>query len=372
MRENRRYIFISNVDIKKPRGGWDGLGGKIFELLTGKLHIIDLLDKINPPVKFLPRLQSKVFRKLGLAANFPVFSARRLKLIAGILEEKLNGKNDYLIFHGATPWIYFQPKQEYCAILDCSFITYMNVYHDISKYSKRDIDRIGQLEKQFLQKASYVFFTSDWALQDTCRNYGLTDNNMVRIGQGSSTSIRPVNIQVAAIRKQFLMIATDFLGKGGAVICRCFEKLIIQYPGYILVIVGQQPPEHLMKKPYVRYLGYINKSTAEGEQQLEELYQQSKALLMMTRRDIAPLVIIEAALQGCPSIVNNLCAIGEMIVNEETGFLIENGEAEMLQRMVDVAGMDAEKELQIRGKAYDFISRNFNWEKVIAPMLDRI
>jgi glycosyltransferase involved in cell wall biosynthesis len=233
------------------------------------------------------------------------------------------------------------------------------------------MERVIKKEKKFLQEAEYVFFTSDWALQDACKHYGLTGSNMVSIGQGPSTTVRPYHIQPEAVRKQFLMIATDFLGKGGREICRYFEKFNSLHPGYSLVIVGQRPPENLLNKPYIQYLGYINKSTAEGEQQLEQLYRESKAVLMMTRKDIAPLVIIEAGLQGCPSIANNMSAIGEMIVTGETGFLV-NQENDMLQRMTDIAEMATEKTIEMRNKVQHLMNQQFNWNVVISKMLERI
>ena len=127
-KEDRSYLFISNVDIRKPRGGWDGLGGKIFELLSEHFLNLRLLDKINPPVDFYSKAKSKFFRIVGWKADFPIFSKRRLNIIADELREKVHPDTQYLIFHGATPWINYKPTQQYCAILDCSFITYMQKF----------------------------------------------------------------------------------------------------------------------------------------------------------------------------------------------------------------------------------------------------
>src|SRR5688572_2769636 len=121
--KDRNYLFVSNVDIRNRRGGWDGLGGKIFDLLSEHFKTVRLLDKINPPVDFYSKAKSKFFRIIGWKADFPVFTRHRLKKIAEELEMKIQPDIDYLVFHGSTPWISYKPGQQYCAVLDCSFLT---------------------------------------------------------------------------------------------------------------------------------------------------------------------------------------------------------------------------------------------------------
>ena len=367
--EDKNYLFVSNVDISNRKGGWDGLGGKIFDLLHDHFTTVRLLDKINPPIGFYSKAKSKLFRKIGWKADFPAFSTQRLKQIAQQLEQNIQPDVDYLVFHGSTPWVHYQPSKQYCAILDCSFVTYMQVYHDVNAYSKKNLNRVRDLEKIFFERAHRIFFTSDWALKETSRHYGLPGNNFRVIGQGPSTNINGEMDIDTDVRNQFLFIGSDFLGKGGAEICNSFQKFLQTYPDYELVIVGQRPPEHFLQAKNITFLGFINKSVPEGEKQLEKLYLESKVLLLVTKKDIAPLVVIEAGMHGCPSIANNVSAVGEMIRDKETGLLIGNNEDEMLNGMLTIARMNQPDVLLMRNEVKRFMKENFSWSEISRKMI---
>lgn len=365
------YLFVSNVDMNNRKGGWDGLGGKIFDLLCERLGPVTLLDKVNPEISFYSKAKSKFFRLTGLKAGFPAFSKSRLNTIASLLGKQIAQNTGYIVFHGSTPWIHYQPAAKYCALLDCSFITYMQVYHQVDQYSSKDIDRIKNKERIFFKNAHRIFFTSHWALQETCKHYDLKGENFEVIGQGPSMVIKEQEKNIP-VKNQFLFIATDFLGKGGAEICNSFQQFLETYQDYELVIVGQRPPENFLQGKNIRFLGYINKSTQEGQEQLENLYRQSKALLMMTRKDIAPLVLIEAGLYGCPTIGNNASAIGEMIRNKETGFLVNNNEYELMKAMHEMAKMNEHEIMQMRKKVKEFMLTDFSWNEIIRKMSEAI
>ena len=367
--EKRKYLFISNVDIRNRRGGWDGLGGKIFDLLSDKLGSVRLVEKINPPISFYSKAKSKMLRVLHLPANFPAFTRIRLKRFAGLLKEQVGTDADYLIFHGSTPWVNYRPEKKYCAILDCSFITYMEKYHDINSFSKKGIERVRRKEKAFFENAHRIFFTSDWALRETRKHYGIDGANFKRIGQGPSTNVKVNTAINVPLKNQFLFIATDFMGKGGAKVCNAFQQFLKEFPDYELVIIGQRPPEIFLQGRKINFVGFINKSTAEGEAQFEKLYRETKALLMMTRKDIAPLVILEAGMFGCPCIANDVSAIGEMVRDKETGFLIGSTEEDLLKAMTTMAGMNDSEIIEMRKKATAFISNNFSWEEIIHTMI---
>lgn len=369
IKKHKKYLFVSNVDLKNRRGGWDGLGGKIFDLLTEKFTIVRLLDKVNPPIPFYSKVRSKLCRKIGIKANFPAFSYQRLQRIAGILKRQVHPDTNYVVFHGSTPWVCYHPTVQYCAILDCSFVTYMQVYHDINKYGRRLINKVRDAEKVFFENADQIFFTSDFALQETRRLYALSGENFTVIGQGPSTNLEVDLRTIDVPGNQFLFIGTDFLGKGGAEICNSFQRFSEIHPDYELVIVGQRPPEHFLKAKNVRFVGYINKSTTAGEKQLQDLYLQSKALLIVTRKDIAPLVVIEAGMLGCPAIANDFSALNEMVKHGKTGFLVNGTDQQIFEAMVKFATMPDNELLRMRSETKKFMEENFSWEQIIRKMI---
>lgn len=361
-------IFISNTSILHPRGGWDGLGGKIYALLREHFPSTRLVEKLNPEISLFPKVVSKILRSAGLRGNFPVFNEKRLKEIAGIVQANITKEIDYIFFHGATPWIGYQPDRPYAAFLDCSFMTYMNYYHDIGKFNKKDIARIMLAERKFFENAHKVFFSSQWAISDTRRLYNIDGSNFVRIGQGPTTNTKPLETLAPVVKKQFLFIGLDFLGKGGAEVCESFQRVVKDHPDYELIIAGQKPPDKFISEKNVRYVGFLNKSNPEGLAQLEQLFRESRALVMMTRKDIAPVAVIEAGLLGCISIANRITALSEMVRDRETGFLINNNTEELYLAMKEVASMPDQTLLQMRTNAKTFFSTEYSWNRVIEIM----
>jgi len=365
-------FFVSNFNLNNRKGGFDGLGGKIYDLLKENLDDVILLDNINPPVEKIDRYKSILLRKMRIPANFPSYSASRLNRIARLLEKALGGKNGFIVFHGATPWVNYKPRQKYYAFTDCSFETYISNYHDRSQYSKKDIDRIIKAEEKFFANAEQVFFTSGWAIKETKTHYQLPGDNFLNIRQGPSMEISSHAFTGESPINQFVFIGTDFLGKGGGLICNAFRRFNTERQDYKLLIIGEKPPEEYLSIPNVTFLGYVNKSTDKGRQQLEKIYQQSKALLLLTRKDISPLVLIEAGLHGCPSIANDQGAIPEMIVENISGFQIDSNEDECLLAMRKIAGMESGELLTLREKTKTYYQENYDWSGIMKLMMHKI
>jgi len=348
------------------------LGGKIFDLLCGKYEDVRLVEKINPPITLMAKVSSKLLRLAGLPAGFPAFSKGRLRKFAAEVPGNIDDNIDFLFFHGSTQWVDYRPPKRYCVYIDCCFMTYMQVYHRIGQFSQRQIRRIVKKERDFLKGAHRVFFTSSWALRETGSLYGLDGANFVDIGEGPLLDMGPASAEVLPVKKQFLFVGIDFLGKGGAEICRAFGNFLAVHPDYTLVIAGQRPPEIYLRETKVRYVGFINKSTPEGACRLRDLYLESTALLLITRKDIAPVVIAEAGILGCPSIASAISAIPEMVKDKVTGFIIGSNEKELLQAMLHLAEMGEEDRIRMRKNAKDFIRENFSWEKTGEKMFASI
>jgi glycosyltransferase involved in cell wall biosynthesis len=367
-----KILFISNVDIVNRRGGWDGLGGKMYDLLSREYEEVKLVEKINPPVPFWSKASSKFLRLAGLPAGFPAFSKDRLKKFAAAIPASIGEDIGSIFFHGSTPWVDYRSPKKYFVYIDCCFLTYMQVYHRVGQYSKKQVRRIVDKERKFLKEAHRVFFTSSWALGETARLYELDGNNFVNIGEGPLLDTGQDLTPAPPLKKQFLFVAIDFLGKGGAEICRAFGTFQSMHPDYELAIAGQQPPESFLRGKNIRYLGFINKSSPEGARQLGRLYQESSALLLITRKDIAPVVIAEAGILGCPTIASSISAIPEMVKDQVTGFVIGNNEREIVGAMLKIAEMREKDRVRMRENAKEFIGNNFSWDKTGVRMAGSI
>ncbi len=164
--------------------------------------------------------------------------------------------------------------------------------------------------------------------------------------------------------QQFVFIGTDFKGKGGIEICAAFQKIYQIDPEYKLIIIGQKPPDEFLRAPGITYVGYINKSTDEGRKQFSEIYRKSRALLMLTKKDIFPIVLIEAGLHGCPAIANMQSGIPEVILDDKTGYLIENSSSSLEIAMQKLVEQNEEELMKMRQFTSAFYAKNYSWEEI--------
>jgi glycosyltransferase involved in cell wall biosynthesis len=356
----------------KPKGGFDGLGAEIYSRLGSHFPDLLLLDKLNPPVKLLNKGLAKLYRTLHIPSFFPAFSDQRLGQIAQMVEIGLHNRKGLVFFHGATPWVDVRTASDYFIFTDCCYETYISTYHEVSAYSKQDTQRIAQKEKFFFEKATCVFFSSQWALDETKKRYGLEGKNFLNISQGPLGNSAPHSFPGKMPMNQFVFIGLDFKGKGGPEICKAFAALVEKFPGYTLKIIGERPPDVFLQAEGIEYLGYIDKSTAAGRALLMETYQMSKALLLLTQKDIAPVVIIESGMNGCPAIANRHCAIPEMIEDGVNGYLVGKSVSELFDAMNRIALMDGNTLMNMRAQACALATQRFSWDRSMGMVIEQL
>lgn len=364
MKSQIKAVFVSNVNILKPKGGWDGLGASIYELLKEDLNGLSLCDSINPasPSKF-SRVANALMGFLFHGKKFLYFSTSRLTKIAIDVNQKLNSRNDLILFHGSTPWVKVNPKDKYVVFTDCSFATYISVYHDIRHFSKSDIAHITALDKQFVKSAALVFTTSQWAANEMLRDYALNPEKVVVCGQGPSIIPSQGFYEVdRVIENRFLFIASDFYGKGGALIYNALLEFVKEFPNYKLTIVGAKPPVEIVSSAFVEYVGFVDKSTKAGLDKMESLYATSKAILLLTTKDAAPLVLVEAAYFGCPAIANHFSAIPELIQDGLNGYLVELNKESLVESFHKLARLSGSDYIEMRTNAQNIVKQKFNWD----------
>jgi glycosyltransferase involved in cell wall biosynthesis len=368
-----KVLFVSNICILNPKGGWDGLGHKVYNQLLDQ-YDVQLLDQINPRLGKIEKAYNKLRELFHLSTNFYFFSSTRLAKIKNEITKNLNQECEIIFFHGATPWVDFITSVKYFVLLDCTFEDYIKIYHDQKKFNQRDLNRIIELERQFLLKAEKVFVTSEFSKEHILKSYKITVENVVNVQQGPDIYGDFIEIQNSIVVNNFLFIASDFYGKGGELIYAAFKEVVKNNSNYFLTIVGERPPSYILRDQNIIYKGYIDKSKKSGLTELKKLYNTSKALVLLSKKDVAPLVIIEAGYFGCPSIAFGVSAVPEMIINYENGILIEDEYSmqnliKALKFIIDLQP-DDEKKLR-KNTQYSFVSR-YNWSLTRSKMLGEI
>jgi glycosyltransferase involved in cell wall biosynthesis len=110
-----------------------------------------------------------------------------------------------------------------------------------------------------------------------------------------------------------------------------------------------------------------------GSPQMQQLFREADALVLPTRYDLSPWVIIEALATGVPVIASDVGGISDMVVDGVTGFLTTPGDATGLARAIEslrTLPPDRIDDLVRNGRRH--VEEHFDASKNTALLLDLV
>jgi glycosyltransferase involved in cell wall biosynthesis len=123
---------------------------------------------------------------------------------------------------------------------------------------------------------------------------------------------------------KFIHVSTMIYQKNPEGLLRCFKKFNKDNSSTFLQMVGPYPPEVF---EYAKTLGLTDKQIeftgAVSYLKVAELLKRSNALVLFSRYENLPCVILEAFCCGLPVIATRVGGIDE-VINEENGLLLDN------------------------------------------------
>lgn len=318
-----KLVYITNTDLHESSGGGSGVNFATHDFLDNAFKLEATLV-IKPKPDHLSKLKSVLFKKAGLKRNYHSFSERRLNDISNqfMKFEQSHNLPDFYFFHGFTQWIKTKPGKPYFCFNDACFHTYVSIYNNSAEFLSKDLQRIFEQEKDWLDSAQQVFFRSEWALEETKKAYGLSGRNFLNVGVGGFIEVPDEDVFDGKLN--FLFIAREFIPKGGLEVVKAFKALREVYPNITLSIIGEDPGNAISAMKGIDYLGFFNKQVEVERKRLFEVFSKTFALVHPTIKDINPLVLVELSYFGCPAISSRKFAIPEYIIEHETGFLIDD------------------------------------------------
>jgi glycosyltransferase involved in cell wall biosynthesis len=312
--------FVSNLPRDLRSGGFSAMNAAACAALAQR-HALTYVGPVSPPVISHEKALSKALRVLGVGGNFAAFSERRLAAVARRVERGSPPDAALDFFHGTTLWAATRPPRPYIAWSDCAFFDYIDIFHDPACFRSDDLARIEAAEARWLRSASRVLFTSDWAAGRAIARYRLAPARVASVGIFGEAEAPERDSWVGGA--QFVFVSTDFEAKGGSLVLEALSLVHQSHPQATLTVVGAAPPAHLAAAPGVTYAGYLRKEVAAEHARFRDILGGAAALVHPTRSDIAPLILVEAALFGCPAITTRAFAIPELVADGISGWLIE-------------------------------------------------
>ena len=191
--------------------------------------------------------------------------------------------------------------------------------------------------------------------------------NIYSIPNGVDTeTFKPKNSKRRQKKFKILFVGRLTFHKGVDILCESVKMInndkIIQ-KSIEFLIVGSGPFESFVLKlaeqyKNVTYLGYL-------EDTLPEIYSDCDLLIVPSRRETLPLVVLEAQASGLPVIASNISGPRDILINGITGALIQKEDARMLtQKIIDYYSLwlnNHEKYEQMRLAARENAIKRFDW-----------
>ena len=105
---------------------------------------------------------------------------------------------------------------------------------------------------------------------------------------------------------------------------------------------------------------------------VREFLTEIDVYALITGIDMSPLTIQEAQLMEKPVIATSVGGVPELMKDAETGFLVKKNNPEELAEKISILVNDTKKSENMGKKGKDFVTRNFNWDKICHDFLESL
>jgi glycosyltransferase involved in cell wall biosynthesis len=165
-----------------------------------------------------------------------------------------------------------------------------------------------------------------------------------------------------------LFVGIDWERKGGPLLLDAFRRVRAARPSARLVIVGCTPE---VTDEGVEVVGYLDKDDAADRTRLLDLYAGATCFALLSDLDPFPNVILEAAYLGVPAVSTNEGSRPELIVDGETGLLVDRDVDEIAAAIVDLLA-DAGRADAMGRAAQRRVEERFTWPAVSHHILSEM
>lgn len=151
----------------------------------------------------------------------------------------------------------------------------------------------------------------------------------------------------------------DFLETIHAIDAKLFEDIKINLCGDGDLDKVKKAIKKLGLEHRIRHLGWIDDS------QKQEIMQRTMCHVLFSYNEGLPMAILETMAFGIVNVSTNIASIPEVILDGETGFLLEPGDKQGLARILLEISTNGVLRKEISEKSHRFILKNFSLERSI-------
>lgn len=345
------------------RGGWKSTQANLLQALETHLGPAFRIAPVSVPEEFWGKWISRIHRKLGIPRRFTYYSESRLAAFAEAVHAQLSqSKSSPVVFLGALPFVKCKPETPYYIYVDGAFFIHYREYNRDHSHDKNDIQRIIDAEAAFMRGAAAVWCSSKWLTDRITHEYSLPAGHAQCVGIGPDKVPTPAG--PTRYDNFLVMIAADFERKGGRLAVESIAEARKLGIDLHIKFIGAQPPDDVLDLPFVEWCGWLNLTDDADRRRFASILSQAGALILLSRTDLTPLVIPEAACFSKATIATDVGGIPEMIKDGQTGWLIRPSESSPAQIGERLAAIfrEPDKLAKAGAAAASFCAENWSWK----------
>lgn len=319
---------------------------------------------VEVPEETVGKWISRFQKKLGIPRRYVHFSDARLNEFAKTVETQISGNDSQpVVFFGPLPFVRCRPKGPYYIYTDGAFFIHYWEYNQDHSHTKADIERIQQAEAEFMRNAAGVWCSSQRVADRITENYKLPAGKARFVGTGPGDVPPPV--EPVRYENVLVMIAADFERKGGQLAVESVTEARKLGAEIQLKFIGAEPPASALANSFVEWCGWLDMKKDADRSRFAEILSRAGAQILLSRSDLTPLAISEAAGYGKATFATSVGGIPEMIRDNESGWLIDpvKPAAEIGRQLANIFLKSGELERAGAG-ARKFCDENWSWPAV--------
>jgi glycosyltransferase involved in cell wall biosynthesis len=365
MPDNTTFKWISPYTPDDSRGGWKAMQFHLLRALEAKLGPAHRIAPVEVPEEFAGKWFSRLQKQLSIPRRYAYYSESRLNAFAQAVHAQLTDHSKLVVFFGSLPFVKCRPVAPYYIYTDGAFFIHYWEYNQDHSHAKSDIERIASAEAEFMRNSAGVWCSSQWVADRITREYQLPAGLAHRVGTGPGNV--PAPIEPVRYEKFLVMIAGDFERKGGRLAVEAVASARKLGVDVDLKFIGAQPPAEVLALPFVEWCGWLNLQQELDRQRFAAVLSRAGTQILLSRSDLTPLVIPEAASYGKATMATAVGGIPEMIRDGETGWLFDS-EASAGEIGECIAQIFKEpSRLERAGTAAkQFCAEEWSWEAVVS------
>ncbi|OGU59225.1 MAG: hypothetical protein A2X64_01660, partial [Ignavibacteria bacterium GWF2_33_9] len=309
-----------------------------------------------------------------------------LKSLSKKISHQINQSDADIVFaFGSLSIAYLETDLPVYMLTDATFDNLLDFYQEYKNVTKVTLENAKEIEQLAFEKASHIFFSSDWAAKSAIVNYSVPAEKISVVPLGANLNQVP---NIDEINKSFdpgnlkqinlLSFGKYWERKGHDRAFAVLNSLLKKGANAQLTIVGCDLPADWEKydkftRTKVTVIGNLNKDISYELEMLETILKKTHFLLFLSRAETFGHVVCEANAFGIPVIAANIGGIPSAVRDGINGFLVD--EDELPDKAVNLImsitnNQETYNQLSMNSKIE--YEERLNWDNSVKLILEKI